>query len=53
MMIARGPPPSFHREPFVTRVGARLAVIVRGVTKWRAILVGAIALVVLVLGTGW
>ena len=36
----------------MTRVGARLAAIVRGVTKRRAILVGAIALVVLVVGTG-
>ena len=34
----------------MTRVGARLAAIVRGVTKRRAILVGAIALVVVVLG---
>jgi hypothetical protein len=43
--------PSFRRGSFVTGVVSRLAAIVRGGTKRRAILVGAIALVVLVVGT--
>ncbi|WP_448808914.1 hypothetical protein [Agromyces bauzanensis] len=43
--------PSFHCESFVTGVGSRLAAIARGGANRRTILLGAIALVVLVIGT--